>query len=60
MKTRSFTSEQIGEWMATFYQFSTKEEYQNQLHAIRCIFDADNDPDFWDEVCEAAKAKLNK
>ena len=46
--------------MATFYQFSTKEEYQNQLHAIRCIFDADNDPDFWDEVCEAAKAKLNK
>lgn len=60
MKTRNFTSEQIGEWMATFYKFSTKEEYQHQLHAIRCIFDADNDTDFWNEVCEIAKKGLKK
>lgn len=55
MKTRSFTSEQIGEWMATFYQFSTKEGYDHIFRAMRCVFDDKNDPDFWNEVCEAAK-----
>ena len=59
-KTKTFTSEQIGTWLATFYMFSTKEEYQNQLHAIRCIFDAENDPEFWNEVCEIAKKELKK
>ena len=60
MKTKSFTSEKVAEWMATFYKFSTKEEYQNELHAMRCIFDADNDPDFWDEVCQKAKELIDK
>ncbi len=58
MKTKSFTSQQVGEWLATFYQFDTKEEYQNKLQAVRCMFDANGDPDFWNEVCEAAKAKI--
>ena len=58
MKVRSFTSQEIGEWLACFYKYSTKEEYQNKLQAIRCIFDADHDPDFWDEVCETAKANI--
>lgn len=58
MKTKSFTSQKVGEWLATFYQFDTKEEYQNKLQAVRCMFDANGDPDFWNEVCEAAKAKI--
>ncbi len=60
MKTKSFTSEKVAEWMATFYKYNTKEEYQNQLHAISCMFDADNDPDFWDEVCQKAKELIDK
>lgn len=41
MKTKSFTSEKVAKWLATFYRYNTKEEYQNQLLAIRCMFDAD-------------------
>lgn len=60
MKTKSFTSEKVAKWMATFYKFNTKEEYQNILHAIRCMFDADGNPEFWNEVCEKAKELIEK
>lgn len=59
MKTKSFTSEQVAEWVVTFYKFETEEQYQSKLHAIRCMFDADNDKEFWNEVCAKAKALLN-
>lgn len=58
--TKTFTSKEIGEWLATFYEFSTKEEYAQKLHAVRCIFDAENDEKFWDEVCESMKNKLEE
>ena len=60
MKSKTFTSEKVAQWMTTFYKFSTKEEYQNQLHAIRCMFDANGDPEFWDEVCEKARELMNE
>ncbi len=60
MKTKSFTSETVAKWLTTFYKYSTKEEYQNQLHAIRCMFDAESDTEFWNEVCEKAKELMNK
>ena len=60
MKTKSFTSEKVAEWMATFYRYNTKEEYKNQLQAIRCMFDADSDQEFWDEVCYIVKELIDK
>ena len=57
---KTFTSEQVGKWLAVFYKFSTEEEYKNQLHAIRCIFDANNDKPFWNEVCHEAEKELSK
>ena len=56
MKTKSFTSEDVAKWMVTFYTYNSKEEYNSQLNAIRCMFGADNDPEFWNEVC----AKVNE
>ena len=58
MKVKKITSAALGEWMAMFQQNSTEEEYQSKLHAMRCIFDVENDPEFWDEVCEAANHAL--
>jgi len=60
MKTKSFTSEKVAKWLVTFYKYSTKEEYHNQLHAIRCMFDADSDPEFWNEVCSKANELIDK
>ena len=60
MKTKSFTSEKVAEWMATFYRYNTKEEYKNQLQAIRCMFDADSDQEFRDEVCYKVKELIDK
>ena len=60
MKTKSFTSEKVAKCLVTFYKYNTKVEYQNQLHAIRCMFDADSDPEFWDEVCQKAKELIDK
>lgn len=60
MKTKSFTSKEIGEWIATFHKYNTKEEYRNNLHAVRCIFDAHFDREFWDEVVAFAKEEINK
>lgn len=60
MKTKSFTSEKVAKWLATFYKYDTKEEYQDKLLAIRCMFDADGDPEFWNEVCDKAKELIDK
>ena len=55
MKTKQFTSQQVGKWMAVFKEYDTPEQYSEHLHVIRCMFDAEDDEEFWDEVCEAAK-----
>ncbi len=60
MKTKTFTSEQVAEWMAIFHKYSTVEEYRTVLHTVRCLFDAENDTKFWDEVCEKAVAKIKE
>ena len=55
MKTKSFTSAEVGEWLAVFSKNSTVEEYRNIVHALRCVFDADGDKEFWNEACGIAK-----
>lgn len=60
MKTKTFTYGNVAEWLATFYKFDTKEEYQHELHALRCVFDANGDPEFWAEVCVKAKELIEK
>ena len=59
-KTKIITSEELGKWIATFHKFSTEEEYRERLHAIRCIFNANENNEFWIEACEYAKTELNK
>lgn len=60
MKTKNITSESVAEWLATFYKFDSKEDYRIQLQAIRCMFGADSDPEFWNEVCDKARQLINK
>lgn len=58
MKTKSITSKELGEWLATFYNWSTAEEYKERLHALRCVFE--DDEEFWNEACEYAKKEIKK
>lgn len=58
--SKNISSEELGKWLATFYKFDTKEEYQVELHAVRCIFDAGKDTEFWNEVCEVMKKEIKK
>lgn len=60
MKTKNITSESVAEWLATFYKYDSKEEYRIELQTMRCIFEADNDPEFWSEVCDKARQLINK
>lgn len=46
MKTKTFTTDDVAKWLVTFHEFSTKEEYKIELHTIRCIFGAIEDPYF--------------
>ena len=58
--SKNISSEELGEWMAVFYKFSTKEEYSQKLHAVRCIFNAEENKEFWNEVCEVMKKEMEK
>lgn len=56
--SKNISSEELGKWMAVFYKFSTKEEYNQKLQAIRCIFNAEEDKEFYNEVCEVMKKEI--
>ena len=60
MKEVTITSEQLGKWMATFYKFDNREDYQSAIHTIRCIFDVDNNKEFYEEACKIAKQEIMK
>ena len=60
MKTKTFTTDDVAKWLVTFHEFSTKEEYKIELHTIRCIFGAIEDPFFWEEACEKAREMMKK
>lgn len=60
MKTKTITSEELGKWLVTLYKFSNEKEYREQLHALRCVFGAEADKEFWNEACEYAKVEMNK
>ena len=59
MKTKSFTSEQVGEWLAKNEMFSTYEERRIKFAAVRNFFDAYEDREFWKEACEFARTRMN-
>ena len=60
MKTKTFTSEEVGRWLATFHKLERVDEYRHSVHVLRCVFEASEDEDFWNEVCEAASKELKK
>lgn len=60
MRAMTITAQDLAQWMVTFNKFNTKEEYQNQLQAVRCIFDFANNRDFEEEVLREAKKIMNR
>ena len=56
MKTKQISTKELGEWLGTFRNLSTEQEYGNYLHALRCVFDAGGDEEFWNEACAFAIA----
>lgn len=60
MKAMTITSEQLGKWMANFNNFDSREDYQSAIQAIRCIFDVNNNKEFYEEACKIAKQELIK
>ncbi len=60
MKAKAFTSQEVGQWMAALQETSTVEEYRTVIHTVRCLFDASNDKDFWNEACEFARKEMVK
>ena len=60
MKSKVITSEELGKWLATFHKYSTVEEYREKLHAVRCIFNAAEDEEFWNEVVDVTVKSLTE
>ena len=56
----TITSEQLGKWMANFNNFGSREDYQSAIQTIRCIFDVNNNKEFYEEACKIAKQEIMK